>query len=414
MSAIKGNKSEKYAAMHKQIMRTTGETGENKVRDFLDSVHGRYIGAHCNEVGKDNPDQAANLDKHVSQRWKVFAKTYNPAHFAESVDFDEGQDWDPMDELTEEEINELSKKTLGSYVKKASNSAALHHAATEKARRDRDDAYNAANRMPSELTGATWDKDGKKRITDTLSGKIGTYYRKKEDHHFDRTTRRMTGISRALDRLTKEETQLDEIAQINHEAPHGYGDRDKVNYYSDRHDDASQLANQHEAQQGNIKESDPYLSGLHGEIAKAHRSLKRKYAELCRHHMGKLADKLDEAQLNELMGKGKLPDYINQRSREIRRHGDAADRADMRGDHDAYERHYSNAMDAEWKGVRAYALHQRAKSGAALRKAKADHETNVKSTNRQNDKRQSWINRGKQKAAAAKAAHVRREEVEWH
>ena len=134
-------------------------------------------------------------------------------------------------------LDELSKKTLGSYVKKASSDMASN-------------AYNLGARDPLKKPGS-WDKAFKRKagiekatdkITkeeaenlDELSKKtLGTYVKKaagsavglgaittaqamsskgKADPDDKRQLRnRMTGVSRATDRLTKEETELDEVS----------------------------------------------------------------------------------------------------------------------------------------------------------------------------------------------------------
>ena len=148
-------------------------------------------------------------------------------------------------------LDELSKKTLGSYVKKASSDMASN-------------AYNLGARDPLKKPGS-WDKAFKRKagiekatdkITkeeaenlDELSKKtLGTYVKKatgsavglgaittaqamsskgKADPDDKRQLRnRMTGVSRATDRLTKEETDLNEISRdLATRAAQGFADK---------------------------------------------------------------------------------------------------------------------------------------------------------------------------------------------
>ena len=95
-----------------------------------------------------------------------------------------------------EEIDELSKKTLGSYVKKASISAAdkgVEHG-TKKAERDEMD------RVMNRHMGFT-DKD-------KVHGIMKTTYRDYEKPR-EKAARRLHGIGKAVDKLTREESGLD-------------------------------------------------------------------------------------------------------------------------------------------------------------------------------------------------------------
>jgi len=100
-----------------------------------------------------------------------------------------------------EQLDELSKKTLGSYVKKAANSMAQSHAEVEKARADR----NAAHAIDYATTGTP--SDVRQKVKDIISNDAS----KREKTHFKDVVKRHTGINKAADKLTKEEVEdLDE------------------------------------------------------------------------------------------------------------------------------------------------------------------------------------------------------------
>jgi hypothetical protein len=100
-----------------------------------------------------------------------------------------------------EELDELSKSTLGSYIKKASNSMAHSHAEVEKARADR----NAAHAIDHATTGTP--SDVRQKVKDIISNDAS----KREKTHFKDVIKRHTGIGKATDKLTKEEVEdLDE------------------------------------------------------------------------------------------------------------------------------------------------------------------------------------------------------------
>lgn len=87
-----------------------------------------------------------------------------------------------------EQIDELSKTTLGSYIKKASGKAVQHaHAQVQ--------ADVSADANP----------------------KVGVW-KDMARHHGDKKWKRMTGIRKATDKLTKEETDIQEVAHPQNQA----------------------------------------------------------------------------------------------------------------------------------------------------------------------------------------------------
>jgi hypothetical protein len=107
-------------------------------------------------------------------------------------------------ELSEEEkdelsgqLDELSKKTLGSYVKKASDSTAQHHALRVKAAADRESMHRAASDLSHNNGPAA------RKVMGDWSSKAATVFNDKEEHHFRKARKRLGGIDRAVDRLTK-------------------------------------------------------------------------------------------------------------------------------------------------------------------------------------------------------------------
>jgi hypothetical protein len=126
---------------------------------------------------------------------------FSPAIQEEEVDLEEAkaskkddEEDDDEDEMCEEseQIDELSKKTLGSYIKKASqHSADVAHEMGKK-RADRDDIARFTNRHMSD----------KQKVRDELEKTLGA------DVDTERANRKLfnkrsSGIDRAVDKLSK-------------------------------------------------------------------------------------------------------------------------------------------------------------------------------------------------------------------
>ena len=89
-----------------------------------------------------------------------------------------------LDEETQ--IDELSKGTMGSYIKKASHDVATHSAATGR---------YAERSQQKKKTGEWWDGKKESEVADKA---------------FDKSWKRREGIGKAVDKMTKEEAELEE------------------------------------------------------------------------------------------------------------------------------------------------------------------------------------------------------------
>jgi len=98
-------------------------------------------------------------------------------------------DMNPMGEEVEQ-IDEISKKTLGSYVKKASSDLYSRGSRTQ---------YHSNKRNKS---SGPFEKESKKK------------HQSLADYHYRKAGNRAAGIEKATDRLTKEEVELDEAFKM--------------------------------------------------------------------------------------------------------------------------------------------------------------------------------------------------------
>ena len=131
----------KYAQMHSRVRSLTGTTSP-MAKHYLDSAHGRHL------AGRENDSE------YVKKDFLKFAKTYNKTQFEEV-----------------EQVDEISKKKLGNYIKAAADQKAV-----------------------SLMTAAT-TKD------------VGNM-----EFHGKRYSKRNKGIMKAVDKLAKEEVeQIDEV-----------------------------------------------------------------------------------------------------------------------------------------------------------------------------------------------------------
>ena len=102
-----------------------------------------------------------------------------------------------------EQLDELSKATLGSYVKKAANSMAQSHAEVEKARAD----YNSASAIDHATSGTP--SDVRQKAKDIIRNDAMD----RESAARKTVGKRYTGIGKATDKLTKEEVELVELSK---------------------------------------------------------------------------------------------------------------------------------------------------------------------------------------------------------
>jgi len=93
-----------------------------------------------------------------------------------------------------EQVDDLSKATLGSYIKKAANDVASKSAAVGR----------YAERSNKEA-------DHRKKTGDTSGYQQGRKDSKFADKMFDKSWKRRQGIKKATDKLTKEDVQIDEV-----------------------------------------------------------------------------------------------------------------------------------------------------------------------------------------------------------
>jgi len=144
----------------------------------------------------------------------------------------------------ETEVNELSKKTLGSYINKAADSAARSHSKRVMAdyhldslRRAKNDVeHHTGARLPSSKLGKYGDKskDDDDAIRDVSMKNTHTSWK------------RITGIANATKKLTKEETEMDETyhdwkVKV-HKAPDKKSEHVEVSVRARNHGDARKMA----------------------------------------------------------------------------------------------------------------------------------------------------------------------------
>ena len=100
-----------------------------------------------------------------------------------------------LNEHSKESLEELSKQTLGSYVRKASNSMAQSHAEVERARADR----NAAHAIDHATSGTP--SSVRNQVKDIIANDSS----KREKTHFKKVINRHQGLDKAVNKLTKED-----------------------------------------------------------------------------------------------------------------------------------------------------------------------------------------------------------------
>ena len=127
---------------------------------------------------------------------------FSPAVYEEEVDLDEAKDDSEDDESTEEdddeedmkeeveELDELSKKTLGSYISKASDNATVHGMKYGEKKAQSDEMDRMMNRHMSYS-----DKDQVRKIMKTTSDDVDAPRRK--------AAKRLKGIDLAVKKISK-------------------------------------------------------------------------------------------------------------------------------------------------------------------------------------------------------------------
>lgn len=107
--------------------------------------------------------------------------------------------WDKLKSImaNEEALDELSKKTLGSYIKKASHDVATKSAATGR-------YAERANKVKDETKKGDYSNYQQGKKDDATADKM-----------FGKSWKRREGIAKAVDKMTKEDTQIDEVLDSN-------------------------------------------------------------------------------------------------------------------------------------------------------------------------------------------------------
>ena len=148
-------------------------------------------------TGVTIPDEleGENRDKMKSKLEKKSVEEDNIPYIADPESSSTAE-YKPASKLAEEQINELSKKTLGSYVKKASHDVATKSAATGR-------YAERANK----------EEDKRKKEGDYSGYRQGRKDNEFADKMFNKSWKRREGIAKAVDKMAKEEAeQVDEVS----------------------------------------------------------------------------------------------------------------------------------------------------------------------------------------------------------
>ena len=189
-----------YSKMHATVKKVAGEAGHMRdvknpnvmVKHYLDSVHGRHL------AGKEGNHE------YIAKDFKKFKRYYDAKQFAtESKEVDS--------------IEELSSDMLKSYHKKAVDQLVSQDTAHKKYDRRLVGATKAFKKFT----------DKKEPVTELSKKTLGSYVKaaaqdaegagRDQEHYghendYKRGRKRQQGIAKAVDRLTKEETNLvDEV-----------------------------------------------------------------------------------------------------------------------------------------------------------------------------------------------------------
>jgi len=147
-------------------------------------------------VGNQHKIDANKNNKVDAQDFKILkAKKGQMEEESESAEkkMEKGEDSKEASSMEEEALDELSKKTLGSYVKKASHDVATKSAATGR-------YAERANKVKDETKKGDYSNYQQGKKDDATADKM-----------FGKSWKRRQGIAKAVDKMTKEET-IDEIS----------------------------------------------------------------------------------------------------------------------------------------------------------------------------------------------------------
>jgi hypothetical protein len=119
-----------------------------------------------------------------------------PAKKARKADYKDGEDASVFEEV--DQLQELSKKTMGRYIKAASKDAATNK------------GFSGFNQAIKRKYKEVADRDSSLA---KVASAVSASHDKAEKYGDKQAEKRLTGIKRATDKLTKEETELQELSK---------------------------------------------------------------------------------------------------------------------------------------------------------------------------------------------------------
>lgn len=214
----------KIAALNKQLSARLKKEREQKaamkkeeIEQFDEAIKKTPLGpkgqaakAHITALGKKHGRSFGDQRLHIYH----FPNKYDKKTNAHAKVLDQHQFGGKTEET---QIDELSKKTMGSYVKKASQSAADHGMQAGRKQAERDEVDRSTNRH------GNVDRDAVHKAFKTTHHDV-----KKPEQ---KAAKRLKGIHRAIGKLTKEEAQKKDHQTISY-VTHG-GQKGKVQVHKD-------------------------------------------------------------------------------------------------------------------------------------------------------------------------------------
>ena len=235
-SAQGEKKMAKYRKMTKEEVESLDELSKKTYADYINKAHYQSQNAarrsthHALQAGgegKDAPHQRAETKKHAA--WRDY--------WAKIGDKRDAGINKALNRLTKEEVeslDELSKKTYGSYIKKASVNAFGHHADAVNAEHEqsRQDRIHRDTEGVMATSGVKRTAGDEQKRKDRIQGRLAGLESHKYDatpvtgsgdamHHLMKGIKRLKGIATATNKLTKEEVEsLDELKQSTYQSYH--------------------------------------------------------------------------------------------------------------------------------------------------------------------------------------------------
>lgn len=168
------------------------------ITNLIDSIEiGDSIGLEQTFVAEMEVRLAAKLDQ--------FKQEVSQNLFKESVDLDEEFTEEEIDQIAEELISEISKGTLGSYINKASDSAVKNMRMSDIRSSESDEHRITAN--------TTHKNKELKKIHNDIADK----YADSAKSFANKTRKRLNGIRKATEKLTKEQAEIVQAALVEKE-----------------------------------------------------------------------------------------------------------------------------------------------------------------------------------------------------